>query len=287
MATEFAPAKVNLTLTIHGRRPDGYHELSSLVAFAACGDELTVVPGENFEVSCQGPFARAIDGDNLVARAVTRARAVEPRLIAGAFRLTKSLPVAAGLGGGSADAAATLRLLRRLNPDLEAGVDWPAIATSLGADVPVCLDPRAAHMAGLGERVTSLESLPRTWAVLANPGVPLSTAAVFGALGAPALSEGQARDLAPLPANFGEIDALIAFLRPRGNDMETTARRLCPAIGAVMDGLATLPGVLLTRLSGSGPTSFGLFASDDEARRGATQLAARHPNWWVVATELR
>jgi 4-diphosphocytidyl-2-C-methyl-D-erythritol kinase len=283
MWTERAPAKLNLTLEIKGRRGDGYHELSSLVAFASCGDTLSVAPAASFTLTVSGPFAGALGSDNLVARVVAAATAIEPRLTTGTFHLEKNLPVAAGLGGGSSDAAAAIRLVRRLNPDRETAIDWPRLALEIGADVPVCLEGRAAHMTGLGERVVPVTSFPRLWAVLANPGVPLSTAAVFGELAA-----GAAPPEVRLVANpqFGDAGAVLAYVAASRNDLEAPARRLCPVVGEVLAALAAVPNVAVTRMSGSGATCFGLFVSQSDAVAGAHRLSTRHPAWWVVATEL-
>lgn len=283
MLTEHAPAKINLTLRILGRRPDGYHELSSLVAFAACGDILTVTPGPTFELISVGPYAPVITGDNLVARTVARAMAMEPRLVSGSFTLAKNLPVAAGLGGGSSDAAATIRLLRRLNPDMMKAIDWLGLARELGADVPVCLHARAAHMAGIGERISPLAALPAVWVVLVNPGLPVSTAAVFEALAAEPF-EGQAQP--SVPTGFSDLRPLIAYLEPRQNDLEPPAIQLCPDISRVLAALTRTPGVLLSRMSGSGPTCLGLFATRHEASAARTRLVREHPDWWIGAAEL-
>ena len=283
MMTEPAPAKLNLTLEILGRRADGYHDLSSLVAFAACGDTLSVTPAKSFSLTVGGPFAAAIDGDNLVTEAIARAMALAPHLVVGAFHLGKRLPIAAGLGGGSSDAAAAIRLLRRLNPTLEGSIDWNGIARSLGADVPVCLTARAAHIGGIGERVTPLKALPQLWAVLANPGVPLSTAAVFRELAAAPVTQTVALDP---PGELRDAAQLIAYVAASRNDLEAAALRLCPTVADVLAALAALPGVALTRMSGSGPTCFGLFQTDGDAAAAAARLTQQHPTWWVSAAQL-
>lgn len=283
MTTEAAPAKINLSLEILGRRGDGYHELSSLVAFASCGDTLSVTPGRSFSLTIDGPFAGDVDGENLVARAVAQARHRDPRLVTGAFHLEKRLPVAAGLGGGSSDAAAAIRLLRGLNQDREAAIDWFDLAGSLGADVPVCLTARAAHMAGIGDRVTPLPAFPALWAVLVNPRLALSTGDVFRALGS-----------APVPpespsiavARLDHVEALLDRLAASRNDLEAPAVRLCPAVSDVLIALRTLPNVALTRMSGSGATCFGLFRTHAEAVAGARQIGARYPQWWVAEASL-
>jgi 4-diphosphocytidyl-2-C-methyl-D-erythritol kinase len=291
-ATELAPlaeparAKVNLTLRVLGRRPDGYHELESLVVFAGsrAADLLTLAPGGPLSLDISGPGAGVLTDPraNLVVRAAEAALRACPRLTVGAFRLEKHLPTAAGLGGGSADAAAALRLIRRANPEEAASIDWLALAASTGADVPVCMESRAALMAGLGERVVPLTRLPPVWAVLANPGVPLETRAVFKALGAPRL---EAASEPALPRFTGIAD-LIANLRDRPNDLEATAERLCPPVTEVREALARLDGARLARMSGSGPTCFALFATAAEAEAGALALRSAEPHWWVEAAPL-
>ena len=283
MPTEPAPAKLNLTLEILGRHPDGYHDLSSLVAFAACGDTLSVTPAPSFSLTGGGPYAAAIDGNNLVAQDIARATARAPELVVGTFHLEKRLPIAAGLGGGSSDAAAAIRLLRRLNPTIEGAIDWIDIARTLGADVPVCLTARAAHMGGIGERVTLLPTLPRLWAVLANPGVSLATAAVFRELAA---SHATTTLEPAAPETFGDVAHLLAYVAASRNDLEAAALRLCPVVADVLAGVAALPGVALTRMSGSGPTCFGLFRTSTTAAAAAAHLSQRHPAWWVSAAHL-
>ncbi len=289
---EPAPAKINLTLIVHGRRPDGYHELESLVAFAGAeaADVVTLEPGGAFQLDITGPGAWALTDEgepvNLVARAITAALRVAPRLRTGTFRLHKTLPIAAGIGGGSADAAAALRLLRRANADFADDIDWMAIAASIGADVPVCLVSRASMMSGLGERVIVLPEMPQLWAVLANPGVPLATADVFRALGARSLTADAAGLERSAQICFEDQAALIAYVADRRNDLEVAARPLCPGVAEVTARLADLEGSLVARMSGSGPTCFALFASSDAAQAGARHLAEARPNWWIVATTL-
>ncbi|MGE3914508.1 MAG: 4-(cytidine 5'-diphospho)-2-C-methyl-D-erythritol kinase [Hyphomicrobiaceae bacterium] len=283
--TERAHAKVNLSLRVLGRRADGYHELLSLVAFAETAyDTLSLEPGAPEGLVVGGETADSLAGgpENLVLRAVAAARAAKPGLRAGRLTLDKRLPVAAGIGGGSADGAAALRLLRRANTDA-ADIDWHRIASSIGADVPVCLTGRAAMMWGLGEHVEALDHFPPAWVVLANPRVGLGTADVFRALGAP--------PLAVAPGIPGKPDVTTAadlaeWLRERPNDLEAPAVRLCPAIDGVRRALGTLDGALLARMSGSGATCFALFTSASNAAAGARALAAAEPGWWVAQSRL-
>lgn len=263
-----APAKVNLALHVTGRRADGYHLLDSLVVFPAVGDRLEAAAARDLSLAVDGPFAAALAGRNLVLDA---AALVGPGRGA-AIRLTKRLPVASGIGGGSSDAAAAVRLLARL---------WglavpPAEALlRLGADVPVCLLGRACRMRGIGEGLAPL-ALPGVAMVLVNPGVPVETRAVFAALGS--------RDNAPMaePPVLADSAALIGWLRRQRNDLQAAAVRVAPVIGTVLAALAAQPGCGLARMSGSGATCFGLFATAREAEAAAAALG-REPGWWAVA----
>ncbi|MDX2157088.1 MAG: 4-(cytidine 5'-diphospho)-2-C-methyl-D-erythritol kinase [Hyphomicrobiaceae bacterium] len=279
---EAAPAKVNVTLCVRGRRPDGYHELESLVVFAGVGDVVQLEPGLPLGLSVSGPRSAAVgDGTNLVLEAARAVGGFERGLRLGRFHLEKNLPVAAGLGGGSSDAAAALRLIRAANPDAGDGLDWAAIAARIGADVPVCLINRAAVMTGLGEQVTPLpHALPAAWMVLANPGIPLATPDVFRALAAPPLAAAVQPAVAPWLDSF---EALLDYAVARPNDLEAVAVRLCPAIAEVQRALADLDGARLVRMSGSGPTCFALFDGAGSAVAGARRLGAAHPDWWVRA----
>lgn len=281
---ETARAKINLTLRILGRRPDGYHEVSSLVAFAGIGDRLTLDPGPGLALEVAGAGAGAVSAtDNLVLRAAEAARAAGPHLTLGRFRLEKTLPVAAGIGGGSADAAAALRLVQAANAGDCDDLDWKGLAASLGADVPVCLLGSPALMTGIGEKLTPLAPLPPCWIVLANPGVPLSTASVFRALEAPPLGGTSA---AGQPTRFASFRGLIEALHAHANDMEPAALRLCPGVAVVGKALAGLSGAAIARMSGSGPTCFALFEKADDAVAGAEALTAAHPGWWIRAAPL-
>jgi 4-diphosphocytidyl-2-C-methyl-D-erythritol kinase len=285
LLAETAPAKVNLTLRVLGRRPDGYHELESLVAFAGVGDEVMLTPGPELSLQVQGPGAPALaSGPNLVQQAAEAVRTVAPSVRLGRFLLEKRLPVAAGLGGGSADAAAALRLIRAHNPELAAAVDWMAIAARIGADVPVCLVGQPAVMTGVGEQVQPVSLPAGLWLVLANPGVPLATAHVFRALAAPALApHAVLRSPPDVPASR---EGLLAYLRAGANDLEAPARALCPAVGVVLEALGALPGAELVRMSGSGPTCFAIFTRKAEVDSAADRLRVRHPDWWVAAAPL-
>lgn len=276
-------AKVNLYLHVTGRRDDGYHLLDSLVAFAGIGDTVTVSPADRLILDLNGPTAPALaaeTGDNIVLRAA-RALADVAGIAAHAhIRLTKRLPVAAGIGGGSADAAATLRALCRLwNVSLDAA-RLHALALSLGADVPVCLGGRPARMFGIGERLEPAPALPPAWLVLVNPREALSTPAVFQA------RHGCFSDPAPLTAPPPDAGELAAMLKQRRNDLTAAAIALCPAVSVALDHLARQPGCLLARMSGSGATCFGLFAEAPAATAAAQAMTTTHPLWWINSAPL-
>jgi 4-diphosphocytidyl-2-C-methyl-D-erythritol kinase len=281
---ETARAKVNLTLRVLGRRSDGYHELESLVVFADVGDGIEFLPGVPPAVSVHGPFAGVIAGTNIATLALQRADAAATGIELGAVAIEKRLPVAAGLGGGSADAAAVLRAIRRANPTRAGAVDWHAVAASLGADVPVCLRSSAQFMWGTGHDTVVLPPLPPLPAVLVNPGVPLATADVFRALAAPTLPVAPVAPVPPGP--FRDVAAVIAHVRGHANDLEPAAVALCPAIGTVLAALRDIPVVRMVRMSGSGPTCFALFDTAADAVDAAHQIRDREPRWWVEVTTL-
>jgi len=278
-----APAKINLYLHVTGRREDGYHLLDSLVAFAGVHDMLTVTGADGLSLAIDGDFAGNIpaDDDNLVIRAahaLARAAGIEANA---AMALTKRLPVASGIGGGSADAAAALKTLSQLW-GIDLGEDeMAAVALSLGADVPVCLVGKAAFMAGVGEKIIPAPALPAASMVLVNPGVALSTASVFAALGDNFSGPDGHFDYAP-----EDTPELASILAKRGNDLESPAIGLAPAIGDVLAALGASGNVLLARMSGSGATCFGLFAEPGEAAEAAIAIAAERPEWWVKAASL-
>ncbi len=283
--TEPAPAKVNLTLRILGKRADGYHDLESLVAFARVADEVTLTPDAALRLDVDGPTGAAAGdiADNLVLRAARGLVARTDGLRLGRFALTKRIPVAAGLGGGSSDAAAALRLLMRINGIAPDNAHVMEAARATGADVPVCLDPRARVMRGIGDILSEPFGLPPVPALLVNPGVPVPTRDVFGRLGL-APGERRAEPSEIDPAGLKDRDALIAYLKSQPNDLEAPALALQPVIADVIAALARQPGCLLARMSGSGATCFGLFASDDAATAAERALEAARPTWWAAAT---
>ncbi|NIA71615.1 4-(cytidine 5'-diphospho)-2-C-methyl-D-erythritol kinase [Pelagibius litoralis] len=282
LADQTAWAKINLTLQVTGRRDDGYHALSSLVVFAEHGDVLRFQESDVLNLTIDGPFAAGLSAaaDNLVLRAAEGFSALAGRPLNVAVTLIKNLPVAAGIGGGSADAAAVLRglcSLTGLSPDDPSLLD---LALQLGADVPVCLAARTVVMSGIGEVLRPVVAFPALALVLVNPGVPLSTAAVFKAR-QPAFS--RADEQLPPP----DFDTLLDWLGERPNDLEEAARRLSPVVPRVLDSLAATPGCRLARMSGSGATCFAIYENHADAESAALALRGAEPGWWVTATGLR
>jgi 4-diphosphocytidyl-2-C-methyl-D-erythritol kinase len=283
--SESAPAKINLTLKVLGRRDDGYHELESLVAFARLGDVVELEPSGTLGLAVGGAFADALSGDNLIIAAAHAASGAVPGLRLGRFRLVKNLPVSAGLGGGSADAAAALRLIARANGGALTEAATAELALKLGSDVSACLKSRPVLMTGRGELVRLVRGFPPCGVLLANPGLPLATASVYAALNAEPLAASPARGAEPpnFAASFGQ---LVDYLATRGNDLDVPASRLVPRVRDVLAALRASKGARIARLSGSGPTCFALFATEDEARHEAEALALSHPAWWIAASTL-
>jgi len=284
--TQFAPAKINLFLHVGPLQSDGYHPVVSLMVFADVGDTLRLRGAAEMGFGLEGPFAGALGpkGDNLVLAARDRllaTLAAPPR----SFHLTldKQVPIAAGLGGGSADAAAALRLIGRhlaaaglAGPD---GETLTALARGLGADVAACLDAVPVIASGRGDLLAAAPLLPTLAGVLVNPRAPAPTGAVYGAFDA-AGSPGRA-DAPVLPPRFDTAEQVVAFLEQTRNDLEAPALTVQPAIGAVLAALTASPEALLARMSGSGATCFALCAGPGPAGRLAARLAADHPTWWV------
>jgi 4-diphosphocytidyl-2-C-methyl-D-erythritol kinase len=281
-----APAKVNLTLRVLGRRADGYHEIESLVAFADIGDQLRFSPGRNLTLNVRGPSAAAAgEGtDNLVHKAARALAARRPGVALGAFDLHKSLPVAAGLGGGSSDAAAALRLIALANAIAASDPDLHAAARGTGADVLVCLDPRPRIMRGVGEILSQPLKLPQLPAVLVNPGVALPTKTVFAAWRPPTTAP-VPHDVAAL-ARLTSAAELMQLLATQANDLEAPAITLQPVIGDVLAALRGLAECSLARMSGSGATCFALFTTAAAAGAAAGILRSKFPAWWVQPTTL-
>ncbi len=284
-----APAKVNLVLRVLARRADGLHEIESVVAFAEICDWLGYEPGPSLELAVEGPLA-AESGPpekNLVLRAAHGLAAQIPDLTLGRFRLLKRLPAAAGIGGGSSDAAAALAALAEENGLAPGDERLRSAAIETGADVPVCLFGEATLVSGIGERIGPPVALPGVFAVLANPGVPAPTRHVFEALGLAPGARVQPAGLQQMLALEGGAGKTFETLVSGANDLEAAALRVAPAIGPALEALARLPGARAARMSGSGATCFALFASPDAAAMAQRILAAEHPNWWVKATTLR
>ena len=286
---ERARAKVNLTLHVRGRRTDGYHDLESLVVFADCADGLTLAPSSALGLQVSGPRAAECGGldDNLVLRAARALSERVPGMTSGTFELDKHLPAAAGIGGGSADAAAALRLLARANG---LSSDDPQVAEAgraTGADVPVCLRSSACVMRGIGEKLAAVK-MPPLPAVLINPGVPVATKDVFTALGLKAgdtFGGDQRAAAITWPQVTSASDWLGAIAAGR-NDLEPPALRVQPVIGDVLATLRASDGCQLARMSGSGATCFGLFSDSIAAENAERAIRAMQPHWWVVATTL-
>jgi 4-diphosphocytidyl-2-C-methyl-D-erythritol kinase len=282
-----APAKINLTLHVLRRREDGYHELESLVAFAGVGDDLQLVPGSPLSLQVTGPTAALAgsDADNLVLKAARLLSERVEALKVGAFHLTKRLPVAAGIGGGSSDAAAALRLLARLN---DMPLSHPALreaARLTGADVPVCLEPQARMMRGIGEELESALTLPPLFSVLVNPRVAVETPSVFKALG---LQPGHSLNGAKHPvADAGSGEAFFQALRTARNDLEKPALAVQPLIREMLECVADTRNCRLARMSGSGATVFGLYEDSESAADAARAIRDLRPGWWVEATGLQ
>lgn len=301
-----APAKVNLFLHVVGRRDDGYHLLESLVAFTRCGDRLEFWPQASVTLETVGPFADALaletmaTGDVAAGTIADQAQGLENLVLTAArglarltgaragarIRLTKTLPVAAGIGGGSADAAAALIGLSHLWGVTAPRAELMALAAALGADVPVCLDGRPSLVTGIGETLLPVTALPDMPVLLVNPRRPVATGTCFKAVAGRFSAAGRA-DPAAFAACRGDGPALLALLADRGNDLMAAARGIEPAVAAVLDALAALPGCRLARMSGSGATCFALFDTAAGLDRAAAALADRHPGWWITPTTLR
>jgi 4-diphosphocytidyl-2-C-methyl-D-erythritol kinase len=289
--SENGRAKVNLTLRVVGRRIDGYHDIESVVAFADCADHLTLTPGSELDLRTSGPLAEACGAtsDNLVIKAAHLLRGRVPDLKVGSFTLEKLLPVAAGIGGGSADAAAALRLLAQLNGLAFDDQRLHEVALATGADVPVCLASRACDMTGVGESLMPL-SVPIMPCVMVNPRVPVATKDVFKALG---LRNGEllvgATDVlrgTAWPEAGASVEDWVEVLAASSNDLEAPATRIQPIIGDVISALSASNGAWLTRMSGSGATCFAIYENTADAGRAAEKIRQDHPEWWVHAGTL-
>jgi len=269
----FAPAKVNLTLHVTGQRADGYHLLDSLVAFADVGDVVTAVDGAGLTLDVTGSEAGDVpSGESNSILQAARFLGVDDV----AFSLEKHLPTAAGIGGGTADAAAALQAVAQLRK-----VDVPTDVLPLGADVPVCLRGRAMRMSGIGEELKDVDGLPDIWAVLVNPRVGVSTPEVFKRL--------QSKDNRPMPDEipaFETVRDLAGWLAEQRNDLEAAAIEVQPKVAEVLSALRQVEGQLLTRMSGSGATCFAIFGDEKSAKGGVQEISTQHSDWWVRNTRL-
>jgi 4-diphosphocytidyl-2-C-methyl-D-erythritol kinase len=278
-----APAKVNLYLHVVGKRDDGFHLLDSLIVFAETGDHLSVQPSDDLRLEIDGPFSAGLrhEGDNLVLRAA-RGLAAAAKVRAGAhIRLTKNLPIASGIGGGSADAAATLRALAAMwQVDIGAQA-LSDLALQLGADVPVCLDGNASFVGGIGEEIVPAGALPPAWLLLVNPRVPTPTPQVFKA------RRGGFSSIARWSRPPDDATALAAYLHERANDLTEAAISVAPPIRDVLSAIAATENCLLARLSGSGATCFGLYRDGAAAEQAAVAIRRRYPKWWISAAPLK
>jgi len=282
--SEFAPAKINLTLHVLGKRDDGYHLLESLVVFADTGDTLKVEAAGDLSFHVTGPNAAALadtpEADNLVLKA---ARLLDAGAGRGArITLDKHLPVAAGIGGGSADCAAALRALNTLWGLGHDRAALGALGLQLGADVPVCVQaPRPCVMSGIGEKISRAPAMPDLWCVLVNPGVPVATGPVFKALNAQPTST---QSDTFWPGGFSDAKAAARFMMTCRNDLETPARNMEPDVGGTIRAIAATNSCLMARMSGSGATCFGLYADEETATDAAAAL--KRDGWWVQAARI-
>lgn len=275
-----APAKVNLYLHVTGKRSDGYHLLDSLFAFAADGDVITVEPADELRLTIVGAPDLSAGEDNIVikaARKLAAALGIEPKA---RIVLEKNLPVASGIGGGSTDAAATLKALQALWKKTLPDEKLYALALELGADVPSCLAGKAVQVSGVGEILTPAPEIPALPVVLVNPNKPVSTPAVFKTR-KPVFSKPM-----PFTSDCEDIETFVAELKKRHNDLQDAACALEPAVGEVLQALEKQRICLFSAMSGSGGTCFGLFRTPENAANAAEDIAATHPNWWVKQTAL-
>ncbi len=284
MITTRARAKINLTLEVFGRRADGYHEIASLIAFADDAfDTVALDTGHSIGVTVSGPFAKAIVGENIVRRALELLAITEPKLKIGTIKIEKHLPVAAGIGGGSADAAAALRAVQHANRDVSANIDWTRLAAKLGADVSVCFRNQACWVTGLGERLAPLIALPPLGGVLVNPMVEVpadKTAQVFRQLSAPVIKQ-TTTGPSPPPEAFHDAAKLIDFMTRTGNSLLAPAIAVIPEIKETLRIIREAPGCRFAGLSGAGPTCFGIF---DAPAAVAKALQKEHPSYWIRST---
>ncbi len=289
MSKETARAKINLTLRVLGKRTDGYHMLQSLVVFAQLGDELTLDITRSPGCAVSGPFAAEIVGENLIDQTLDLLAARHPQLQLGFVQLDKRLPIAAGIGGGSADAGAVLRLIRRANSASSGAqaVDWSAIALELGADVPVCLASSPVLMSGIGDAIAPLRYFPEFHAVLVNPLAVMprdKTRSIFELYDAPDLTQ-SARDTIDVSV-LETKEKAATFILQNGNDLQKPCATIAPVVDEILAAVNTTNQCWLARMSGAGPTCFGLYEDAPSALMAAQNLSRQQPDWWVKVAQL-
>lgn len=277
-ARAFAPAKINLSLHVTGQRADGYHLIDSLVGFAGVGDSVSVTPDVVSGLTVSGPYSDGIPTDrtNLVRLAADLVWSDKPVHV----HLEKNLPVASGIGGGSADAAACVRALeclsgRAIDPGKSAQL------LKAGADIPMCIKSVPARVGGIGDEIVPLPSLPKYPIVLVNPGIQVSTASIFEAL-----TEREYSEMQDVPADVSDVSGTLRWLKDQRNDLQDVAVSLVPEIGLVLRRISDNPACQLSRMSGSGATCFGVFDSPSAADDAAVAMAEQFPDWWIVSTRL-
>ncbi|MCB1651487.1 MAG: 4-(cytidine 5'-diphospho)-2-C-methyl-D-erythritol kinase [Alphaproteobacteria bacterium] len=282
--TVFAPAKINLYLHVTQRLPNGYHALDSLVAFADIGDQITLEPSKTFAFHIEGPFAGAFQGrdietaphsTNLAVKAAWALARLTAEPLDVSMTLTKNLPLGAGIGGGSADAAAVLWALHQWWSLPPAANYLPDLTKNLGADVPVCYESRPRRMRGIGDILDDIPPLPEVPVVLVHPGKACSTPSVFGSF------KGPFAPVEPVPASFETAESFVSFLHHRRNDLEGAAKNIVPEIENVLKAIDAQKGVMLARMSGSGSTCFGLFEDEKTAHSAAQSIKEHNPDWWI------
>lgn len=281
-------AKINLALHVVGVRTDGYHDLQSLVVFSEFGDHLTASLADADRLTLSGPFANDLastaTSTNLVRGTLTKFRTHYPDFLPAGLHihLEKNLPIAAGIGGGSADAAATLRLISRYTDNKVSPQQFADLALKIGADVPMCLAAKTSLVTGIGADISHLETMPPLYITLVNPREAVSTPAMFAAL-----KQANNQCIPPLGSGFGTIAELTNWLGQTRNDLQVPAEKLVPEISQIIASLTEAKGTILTRMSGSGATVFGLYASRDDAQNALEKIKSENQAWWAVATKIR